>query len=276
MWHKLFRDRTALACILLIGFVVAAGLFADWLPLNNPNKANIAAKLKPAGAAYPLGTDALGRCTLARLVYGIRTTVLLSILTMACTLTLGVLVGLVSGYFRGIVDEVTMRVCDVMLSFPSQVMILAVVGMLGVGMTNIIIANIVVKWAWYARMIRSAVIRHADKGYVLFSRTIGTSSAFILFRHLFPAVAAEVLVLASLDTGWVILNVSTLSFLGLGVQAPTAEWGAMLNEAKSVMLKAPAQMLVPGVAISVLVAAFNLLGDSLRDAMDLRSAKEVS
>lgn len=139
---------------------------------------------------------------------------------------------------------------------------------------NVIIASVFIKWAWYARMIRTATIKYTETSFVLFSRCIGSGNYFILTRHMLPCIAAELAVLASLDTGWAILNISTLSFLGLGVQAPTPEWGAMLNEAKNVMVSNPEQMLVPGIAVVVLVGAFNMLGDSLRDALDPRTVRQ--
>lgn len=208
------------------------------------------------------------------MLYGIQPTLFLSILTMIGTIGLGLILGVMAGYFRGWVDEVIMRTVDVMLSFPSQIMILAVVALLGVDIQNVIIASILVKWAWYARMIRTAVMKYTHMNYVLFSRAIGSGDRFIMTRHMLPAMAAELAVLASLDTGWAILNISTLSFLGLGVQAPTPEWGAMLNEAKNVMVSNPEQMLVPGIAVVLLVGAFNLLGDSLRDALDPKEVRQ--
>lgn len=231
-------------------------------------------KFAPPSADYWLGTDQLGRCVFSRMLYGIQPTLFLSILTMIGTIGLGLILGVMAGYFRGWVDEVIMRTVDVMLSFPSQIMILAVVALLGVDIQNVIIASILVKWAWYARMIRTAVVKYTHMNYVLFSRAIGSGDRFIMTRHMLPAIAAELAVLASLDTGWAILNISTLSFLGLGVQAPTPEWGAMLNEAKNVMVSNPEQMLVPGIAVVLLVGAFNLLGDSLRDALDPKEVRQ--
>ena len=131
-----------------------------------------------------------------------------------------------------------------------------------------ILANVFIKWAWYARMIRTGVMQYRDRNFVQFSRCVGTPERFILFRHLVPSIAADLAVLSSLDVGWAIINISTLSFLGLGVQAPTPEWGAMLSEAKNVLTSNPAQMLVPGIAIVVLVSAFNLMGDAIRDVLD--------
>ena len=207
------------------------------------------------------------------MIYGIRPTLGLAVLTMLGTIGLGALMGLLAGYFRGIPEEIIMRTVDVMLSFPSQIMVFAVVALLGINVQNVILANVFIKWAWYARMIRTGVMQHRDRNFVQFSRCVGTPERFILFRHLGPSIAADLAVLASLDVGWAIINISTLSFLGLGVQAPTPEWGAMLNEAKNVLTSNPTQMIVPGVAIVILVSAFNLMGDALRDVLD---PKEVN
>ena len=272
MLKRFMNDKLALICLGLISLTVLAGIFAPLVAPHDPLATDIISKFKGMSWDFPLGTDQQGRCILSRLLYGIRPTILLSLLTMAGTICLGAVLGIISGYSRGIVDELIMRLCDVMLSFPSQVMILAVVGMLGVGMENVIIANILIKWAWYARMIRGSVLQYSEKNYVVFSRTAGSGTAFILSRHMTPAILPEIIVLASLDTGWVILNISTLSFLGLGVQAPTPEWGAMLNEARHVITTHPGQMLAPGFAVLTLVAAFNLLGDSLRDALEIKGA----
>lgn len=260
-------DKTARLCLALILMVILAGLTAPWLAPNAPGETDIINKYAGPSFEHPLGTDHLGRCVLSRLIYGIRPTIILALATMAATIALGAAAGLISGYFRGPLDEALMRLCDVMLSFPSQVMILAVVGMLGAGLGNVIIANIIIKWAWYARLIRGSVLRHCDKNYITFAKVSGSGPGYIISRHLLPVLAAEIIILASLDTGWVILNISTLSFLGLGVQAPTPEWGAMLSEAKNVISSHPAQMLVPGLAILLVVGSFNLLGDGLRDAL---------
>lgn len=268
VWKRLSGDYLAMASAFIIGATLLAGLFAPWLALHDPNEVDVLQKYASFSREYPLGADQLGRCIYSRLLYGIQTTVFLSLGTMAATISVGVFFGLLAGSSRGWLDEGIMRLCDVLLSFPSQVMILAIVGMLGVGIVNVIIANIMVKWAWYTRMIRSLVLKYSEKNYILFSRATGGSKRFMLMEHLLPNAAPEIIILATLDTGWVILNLSALSFLGLGVQAPTAEWGAMLSEAQKVMTIHPEQMLVPGLAILILVAAFNLLGDSLRDALD--------
>ncbi|MCC5909383.1 MAG: ABC transporter permease subunit [Clostridiaceae bacterium] len=268
MLKKLIKDKIAVITLIIILTTMMVGVFAEEIAPNDPDKTSIISKYAEGSQEFPLGTDHLGRCILSRLIYGIRPTVFLSLLTMLCTIVIGTAIGMISGYARGLLDEVIMRIVDIMLSFPSQVMILAVVGMMGVGIRNVIIASIAIKWAWYARMIRSTVIKYNNKNYILYAKTIGTRKSFIITRHMLPNILSEIIVLATLDTGWVIISISTLSFLGLGVQAPAAEWGAMLSEAKNVITSHPTQMLAPGLAILILVSSFNMLGDSLRDILD--------
>lgn len=268
MIKKILKDKLAVLCLIILFFIVLAGIFAPFITKYSPVEGDILNKFASISSKHWLGTDYLGRDSFTRLVYGIRSTLFLSLVIMIPTILIGLIIGLISGYFRGIIDELLMRFCDMMLSFPSQVMILAIIGALGVGIKNVIIANIVVKWMWYARMIRGNVIRQNNKNYILFSKTIGANTFYILKKHIIPAIMPELIVLITLDMGWIILSISTLSFLGLGVQAPTPEWGAMLNEAKNVIGTRPGQMLIPGLAILGTVAIFNLLGDSFRDALN--------
>ena len=263
MLKRIMKDRIASACLFLLTLIIVLGIFAPVISSYNPAEGNIIQKFAKPSMKHLLGTDYMGRDTFTRLIYGIRTTLFLSIMTMIPTIFIGLVIGTVSGYFRGIIDEILMRICDVMMSFPSQVMILAIVG-----------ANVVVKWMWYARMIRGNVIRQNDKNYILFSKTIGANTFYILKKHIIPAILPELVVLITLDIGWMILSISTLSFLGLGVQAPTPEWGAMLNEAKTSIGTKPEQMLAPGIAILGTVAIFNLLGDSFRDILSPKGAEK--
>lgn len=268
MLKRFLRNKTAVFTVGLVLVVALIGIFASVIAPNDPYATDILNKFAQPSAQFPLGTDNLGRCILSRMIYGIRPTLGLAVLTMLGTISLGALMGLLAGYFRGVTEEIIMRVVDVMLSFPSQIMVFAIVALLGINVQNVILANVFIKWAWYARMIRTGVMQYRDCNFVQFSRCIGTPESFILVRHLVPSIASDLAVLASLDVGWAIINISTLSFLGLGVQAPTPEWGAMLNEAKNVLISNPAQMIVPGIAIVILVSAFNLMGDALRDVLD--------
>lgn len=274
MVGRLIRNRATVGTIGLVLIVALIGIFAPFIAPNDPYAPDILNKFAGFSQQYPLGTDNLGRCILSRMIYGIRPTLGLAVLTMLGTIGLGALMGLLAGYFRGIVEEVIMRTVDVMLSFLSQIMVFAVVALLGISVQNVILANVFIKWAWYARMIRTGVMQYRDRNFVRFSRCIGTPESFILFRHLVPSIAADLAVLSSLDVGWAIINISTLSFLGLGVQAPTPEWGAMLSEAKNVLTSNPVQMLVPGIAVVILVAAFNLMGDALRDVLDPKEVQK--
>ncbi len=268
MFKRILYHKGAMFILSFLGVIAIFGIFAPFFALHDPYDTNIMNKFAEFSWDYPLGTDQLGRCIYSRMVWGIRPTLGLALLTMIGTMGIGALLGLMAGYFRGWVDEVIMRIIDVMLSFPSQIMVFAVVALLGVDVRNVILANVLIKWAWYARMIRTNVLKYRDKNFILYSRVIGNKESFIMSKHLLPSIASEMAVLASLDIGWAIINISTLSFLGLGVQAPIPEWGAMLNEAKNVMTRNPIQMLAPGIAIVALVTAFNFLGDALRDALD--------
>lgn len=273
--NRLKKDRLAMVCIGFLFIVILAGVFAPVIAPHSPIEMNVKEKFAGISMTYPLGTDQLGRCILSRLLFGIRTTVFTSLLTMVITILIGTLLGVIAGLSRGKVDELIMRSCDVFLSFPSEVMILAIVGIMGPGLFNVILSNIIAKWAWYTRMIRTIVIKYTDKNYIRFAKVSGCSTGHIVRTHVLPGAAGEIAVLATLDSGSVILIFSALSFLGLGVQAPTAEWGMMLNEAKNVMIVHPYQMLAPGIAILLVVAAFNFVGDSLQDAFDTKRGNQM-
>ncbi|HCN44104.1 MAG TPA: nickel ABC transporter permease subunit NikC [Proteus vulgaris] len=274
-WQRLAKDKSAQWCLLVITIVVIAGIFAPWLAPHDPTLTSIRLKFKPMSFDYPLGTDNLGRCIFSRLLFGVRTTVFYALLAMSVTLIIGWLMGMLAGFFHGKTDTLIMRLCDVVLSFPAEIMILALVGIMGPGIGNILIAVILVKWAWYAKMIRGVVRQYSHRNYIAYARVIGAPSHHILRRHLLPVTFAETIVLASTDIGSVILMISALSFLGLGVQPPTPEWGNMLSEAKNVMVLHPEQMLPAGIAITLVVTAFNFWGDFLRDVFDPDNRQSV-
>ena len=266
--NALGRDRLAIVCISFIALLLIGCVFAPWLTAFDPLHIDTARKLAEPDATHWLGTDHLGRDIFSRLLYGARITLGFSILTMLVTASVGSLLGIMAGYMKGRVDNILMRLCDVMVSFPSEVLILAIVGMLGPSLENVVLACIVAKFPWYTRMVRTITRKYTDMNYILYAKVAGFSTSYIIRRHLVPCAAGEIVVLATLDSGSIILLISALSFLGLGVQPPTPEWGTMLSEAKNIMTLYPWQMLPPGLAILTLVAAFNFLGDSLRDAFD--------
>lgn len=268
IWRALWRNKVGMASLIFLCLVLAAGLFAPLLSAHDPLAVDMKNRLGPCTAEHLLGTDSLGRDILARLLYGVRTSMGLALCVMLATVGIGSLLGLAAGTFRGLFDSLVMRVTEVLMSFPSEVLVLALVGMAGPGMENAFWACVLCRWPWYARVARSLTLGFRDMNYVAYARVAGFSRTHILVRHILPCASGEIAVLATLDCASVLLMISALSFLGLGVQPPVPEWGTMLGEAREVMILHPWQMLPPGLAILLVVAAFNFLGDALRDALD--------
>lgn len=266
--QRLLQDKLAALSLGIVAVTVLIGLAAPLIAPHPPNLVNMELRFAGASWSYWLGNDHLGRCVLSRLIYGIRPSVLWVLVALLASAGLGACVGFLSGYYRGRLDAWLMRLCDVMLSFPGYVMTLAIVGILGAGMTNILAAFVLMKWAWFARVTRTAVMQVADADYVKFAKVTGASGLRIMTRYIAPVAAPDLAVIASSTYGSMILQISGLSFLGLGIQAPHAEWGMMMNEARSVLFTRPELMLVPGLAVIVLVSAVNFLSDSLQKALD--------
>lgn len=265
---NLSKDKLASLSLLLIAAIVILGLFAPIFAPHDPNHVDM--KLRYAGSswAYWFGNDHLGRCILSRLIYGIRPSILWVLAALLASVGVGAAVGFLAGYFKGKTDAILMRICDIMLSFPGYVMTLAVVGILGAGLENILIAFVAMKWAWFARVIRTSVQQYAEMDYVKFSKAAGISNRRIIMKHIVPVTFSDIAVIASGSMCSMILQISGLSFLGLGIKAPHAEWGMMLNEAREVMFSHPELMLAPGLAIVIAVSAFNFLADGLQVALD--------
>lgn len=253
---------------LVVGALALIALLGAWITPHDPNAVDLAIRLQPADAAHWLGTDHLGRDILSRLMAGATMSLGSVALAMALILTAGVILGGTAGFAGGRVDQVIMRVADVFLTFPTIVMALFMVGVLGVGLTNVIIAIAVTHWAWYARMVRGIVLSLRRRDFIAASRLAGASPTQTFIRHLLPATMAQLLVLATLDIGHIMLHVSGLSFLGLGVSAPTAEWGVMIADAREYVWTEPLLMFWPGLALFISVMALNTLGDALRDRLD--------
>jgi nickel transport system permease protein len=254
--------------LIVIAATIIIGLFPAFFAPHDPDEVRMSFRYTSSSWEYLLGNDHLGRCILSRLIYGIRPSVLWVLAALAISIGIGALIGFIAGYFRGKVDAILMRICDIMLTFPLYVMTLAIVGILGVGLENILIAFIVMKWAWFARVIRTSVMQYSELDYVKFSKASGISDVKIIYKHIIPVTFADISVISSNAIGSMILQISGFSFLGLGIQAPNAEWGMMLNEARGVMFTRPEFMLAPGLAIIIIVSAFNFLSDALQVAVD--------
>jgi len=266
--RNLFQRKLAIISATIIIFLIVTGILAPVIAPNDPNLVNLEHKLKDPCKDFPLGTDHLGRCILSRLIYGTRISLSTAFMVMTLTIAISLVIGTCSGYLGGMVDNLFMRICDILLAFPNLILALAIVGMLGPSLVNVMIAMVAVQWAWYARIIRGMVLSVKERNFVLAARVCCTSGPLIVVRHILPNIISQIIVLATLDMGWIILNISGLSFLGLGVQPPTPEWGVMLNDGRQFIRSNPSLMIYPGLVILVVVLSFNLLGDALRDALD--------
>lgn len=268
MLRALMAQRTAVVGLAIVGGMALLALGAPVFAPTDPAAVSALDRFLPPSFAHPFGTDNLGRDVLGRIVWGARLSLGTAALATALILTIGVGLGLISGYFGGIADDLIMRVVDVLLAFPALILALAIVGTLGPGGISVLIGIVAVAWADYARVMRGLVLAAREQPYIESARAIGAPHPRIILRHILPNVVPPIVVLASLEMGGIILAVSALSFLGLGAQPPTPEWGAMLNDGRVFIFAAPQLMIYPGLAISVVVVGFNLLGDGLRDALD--------
>ena len=266
--RSMLRDWSAIVGLVLVGLLVTGAVLAPWLAPHDPDHVDVLRKFAAPSARFPLGTDNLGRDVLSRLLFGGRVSIGTAVVAGVLIGVIGTAVGLVVGYWGGITDALIGRLVDLLLAFPPFLLAMAVLGLLGPGLRNLTLALVAVAWAQYARIVRSAVLVEREKEYIEAARAVGASSPRVMVRHVLPNIFAPIIVLLTLDMGIVLLEISGLSFLGLGVSPPTPEWGAMLSEGRTYLSQAPQMMLFPGAAIFLLVLGFNLLGDGLRDALD--------
>ena len=265
-----WSSRSSIVLMGMVGLIGVAILIGPYLWAASPTDQNAAMRLQGPSLEHPLGTDQYGRDTAARILLGGRWTLLgAGFVTLGVTLIGLAVAALATSGFRW-VDRILGRLVDSFLAIPNLVIALAVAAVLGPSFTNLIIALVVAGWPWYARAYRAAMLRERASGYVEGAEAIGASRSRIAFRHVGPNVFGQVLVLATTNLGFVILNLAALSFIGLGVQPPTPEWGSMINEARPFFQTHPGQMLVPGICIVLTVVLINLSGDALRDHLDPR------
>jgi peptide/nickel transport system permease protein len=262
------RDRTTRAALVLLLVVVLAAAAAPLLAPYDPAHQQLLEAFSRPTAEHLLGTDHLGRDLLSRLLYGARATLLSAAAVLGLTLLIGVAVGLIAGFYAGWVDALLMRTTDLLLAFPTLLLAVAVVGTLGQSLLHLVLALVAVGWAGFARTIRGLVLVCREQDYVLAARALGASRWHILRRAILPNVIGPVIVLASLELGNIILTIAGLNFLGLGVQPPTAEWGAMLRAAQPHLQTDPQLMIFPSVAIVLVVLSANVVAEGLRGALD--------
>jgi dipeptide transport system permease protein len=273
-WGYFSANRGAVAGLVFVIAVLLMAAFANVLAPYPPDLTNSAVFLKPpawqAGGswAYPLGTDAIGRDILSRLIYGARLSLTIGIAVVALAIVVGIALGLIAGFLRGIVEIAIMRLMDIILTLPSLLLAIVIVAILGPGLMNAMLAVVVVVLPHYVRITRAAVITETSKDYVTAARASGATQLRLMFSEVLPNCAAPLIVQASLGVSTAILDAAALGFLGLGAQPPASEWGTMLADAREFVLRAWWVVTLPGLMILLTVLAFNLLGDGLRDALD--------
>ena len=271
IWKRLLKNRLAAAGgVLLLGFLLLA-IAAPLAAPRDPYDQNLYERLQPPSLAYPFGTDDFGRDVLSRVIYGARISLRVGVAAVLIALVLGVPIGLVSGYWGGALDQVLMRTMDLMLAFPSILLAIAIVAILGPGLENAMLAVGIVAVPQYARLVRASALSVRGKDYVQAVRALGAGEFRILFFSILPNCLTPLIVQSTLGLATAILDAAGLSFLGLGAQPPTPEWGAMLTGGRELVLRAPWVLTFPGTAIFLTVLAFNLVGDGLRDALDPRT-----
>ena len=267
-WRRLKKNKLAMLSLAVIVLFILVAVFAPLIAPYDPYEQDLLNKLAKPSAEHLMGTDKLGRDIFSRIIYGSRVSLSVGLICELIAVPIGVFLGSLAGYYGGKVDAVISRIMEILGSLPFIIFAICVMFILGNGIMNIFIALGVIGWLGHARVIRARVMQLKEMEYVEAARASGASDMKIIFKHLLPNCLSTIIVTATLDIPGDIMYESTLSFVGLGVQPPQASWGSMINEAKGLIRQAPTFSLFPGIAIMILVVAFNTFGDGLRDALD--------
>lgn len=267
--NRFLQNKTFVVFSVLALCIIFAAIFAPVITGGvDPLKGSLMDALLPPCKEHIFGTDKMGRDIFTRVIYGARASLTATFGVVALIFLLGSVMGVVSGYFGGVVDAVIMRIADMMLAFPGLVLALAVAGIMGASIKNAIIAIVVVSWTKYARLARSLVLKIRDRDYVAAAIVTGSKTPYMLLRYMLPNALPTLIITAATDVGSMMLELASMSFLGFGAKPPAPEWGYMLNEGRACMQTAPWLMIFPGLAIFIVVVVFNMLGDSVRDILD--------
>ena len=266
--RHLLLNRGAVIGLVIIGVFVLASLFAPVLATHNPTDTSLGDRLRPASTEHWLGTDELGRDLFTRMLFGGRISLNIGIISVAIGIAFGVPIGSLSGYYGGKLDIITQRFIDIMIAFPGILLAIVVVTVLGVGVENVMIATGIASVPIYARLVRGSVLAAKEQSYVTAAKAAGIADFSIIFRHILPNCLAPIIVQSTFQIATSILWAAGLGFLGLGAQAPTPEWGAILSNGRDYIRTAHHLTTYPGLAILLMVLGFNLVGDGLRDALD--------
>jgi peptide/nickel transport system permease protein len=270
LWRRLKRNRAAIAGGIIVLLFVFMAILAPLISPHPPNEGDLTKRLKPPSGEHLLGTDPLGRDLLSRVIHGARISLQIQIVSVSIALVIGTLLGMIGGYYGGKLDHLLMRLMDILLAFPGIFLAISIIAVLGPGLTNLMLAAGIYSIPQFARIVRGSILSLKEKEFIEAARAVGENDLNILFRYLLPNSMAPIIIQTTLRMATVLLTASGLSFLGLGVQPPTAEWGAMLSNARAYLITAPHVAMVPGLAIMLVVMGFNLFGDGLRDSLDPR------
>lgn len=273
---KKFIKRNKMFSLLVVAAIaiILVGILAPVIATHSPYESNLHDAFIAPNSEHIFGTDKLGRDIFSRVIYGTRISLSAALILVILIFTIGTTLGVIAGYFGGIIDTIIMRISDMMISFPGMVLAIAMAGIMGASVKNAVIAITVVSWTKYARLSRSLVLKIKETDYIRAAKVTGCKTIHIITRHIIPNIISTLIITATTDIGTMILELSALSFLGFGAQSPQAEWGLMLNEGRAYMVDCPWLMIYPGLAICIVVVVYNLLGDSLRDILDSRSSIE--
>jgi peptide/nickel transport system permease protein/oligopeptide transport system permease protein len=265
-----FQRRIVILGLLVLLLLVFVAIFAAWLAPYNPYDQDMRGTLQQPSRQHLLGTDSIGRDTLSRLIYGTRTALIVGFTTVGISVFAGILLGLIAGYFGGAVNMIIMRIMDLLISFPMIILALFIAALLGGGIQNVIIALGISSLPGYARVMHGLTLSIRENDYVMAERAMGSSNMRTMLSHILPNALPPMIVLITLQLGGIILAEAGLSYLGIGIKPPGAAWGAMVNDGYRYLLTNPMLSFAPGIAIMLVVFAFNLVGDGLRDALDPR------
>lgn len=272
IWNRLRKNKLAMLGLAILVVMVALAVCADWIADYDTNVTgmNMAERLQTPSAKHWFGTDSYGRDVFARIIHGSRLSLSLSIFAMLAAVAIGSIIGAIAGYYGGRVDDVFMRLMDILLAIPPMLMSISIVAALGHSMVNLMIALSLAYIPVFARVIRSSILTVKGQEFIEAAKACGTSNARIILRHIIPNAIGPIIVQATLAMGSTILIISSLSFMGMGIQPPQPEWGTMLYEGRDLIRTSPYLVIFPGIAIALAVLSLNLLGDGLRDALDPR------
>ncbi|MCS7202083.1 MAG: ABC transporter permease [Dictyoglomus sp.] len=269
-WKRLAKNKLALVGLSIVIIIVIIAIFADYIAPYDPLKVDLSKHLLPPSREHLLGTDEFGRDILSRIIFGARVSLQIGFFAQVISISLGTVLGLLAGFYGGWVDDVIMRIVEILFAFPFLLFVIAVVAVFGPGIQNLYLAVAIIGWAGVARIVRGQVLSLRERDFVASARAIGAGTWRILFRHILPNALSPIIIEATLGMGGMIMLEAGLSFLGLGVQAPTPSWGSMVQAGLAYMRSAWWYPVFPGIVIMIIVFGFNLLGDGLRDALDPR------